>query len=106
MRRSRPPRCIRTRGKKGVPHPDPADPPRRRANERPGHGGMANDRPPGAGVVGRESGLLRLRVVDRSDRATLREFVRRMTWPTVLVYTDDWAAYDGLPGVARWHATV
>ena len=29
--------CIRTRGKKGVPHPDPADPPRRRANRRPGH---------------------------------------------------------------------
>jgi hypothetical protein len=40
---------------------------------------MANDRPPIAGVVGRESGLLRLRVVDRADGPTLREFVRRMT---------------------------
>ena len=95
-------------GENGVPHTDPADPPRRRANQRPGHGTMANDRPPVAGVVGRESGLLRLRVVDRADGPTLREFVRRMTWPTVLVYTDEWAAVrsparggpvarDGLP---------
>jgi transposase len=75
-----------------VPHTDPDDPPRRRANDRPGHGTMANDRPPIAGVVGRESGLLRLRVVDRADGPTLREFVRRRTWPTVLVYTDEWAA--------------
>jgi transposase len=67
---------------------------------------MANDRPPVAGVVGRESGLLRLRVVDRADGPTLRGFVRRMTWPTVLVDTDEWAAYDRLPEVARWHATV
>jgi transposase len=67
---------------------------------------MANDRPPIAGVVGRESGLLRLRVVDRADGPTLREFVRRRTWPTVLVYTDEWAAYDRLPELARWHATV
>ena len=29
-----------------------------------------------------------------------------MTWPTVLVYTDEWAAYDRLPELARWHATV
>jgi transposase len=67
---------------------------------------MDNDRPPVAGVVGRESGLLRLRVVDRADGPTLLEFVRRMTWPTVLVYTDEWAAYDRLPELARWHATV
>ena len=59
---------------------------------------MAKDRPvvgkdrPVVGVVGRDSGLLRLRVVDRADGPTLREFVRRKTWPTVLVYTDEWAA--------------
>jgi hypothetical protein len=67
---------------------------------------MANDRPPVAGVVGRGSGLLRLRVVDRADGPTLREFVRRMTGPTTLADTDEWAAYDRLPEVARWHATV
>jgi len=89
-----------------VPHPDPDDPPRRRAHGRPGHGTLANDRPPIAGVVGRESGLLRLRRVDRADGPTLREFVRRRTWPTVLVDTDAWAASDRLPELARWHATV
>ena len=34
--RWRPTRRTRTRGKKGVPHPDPDDPPRRRANKAPG----------------------------------------------------------------------
>ena len=76
------------RGKKGVPHRDPDDPPRRRGNQLPGHGSMANDRPPVAGVVGRGSGGLRLRVVEHSDGSTLQEFVRRMTWPLVMVYTD------------------
>ena len=67
---------------------------------------MANDRPPVAGVVGRDSGLLRLRVGDRADGPTLREFVRRRTWPRVMVDTDEWAAYDRLPEVGRPHATV
>jgi hypothetical protein len=42
----------------------------------------------------------------RADGPTLRAFVRQKTGPTVLVYTDQWAAYDWLPEVARWHATV
>jgi transposase len=67
---------------------------------------MAKDRPPVAGVVGRESGRLRLRVVDRADGPTPREVVRRRTGPTVLVSTDEWAASDRLPELARWHATV
>jgi transposase-like protein len=46
-------------GKKGVPHTDPEDPPRRRANARPGHGTWENDRPPVCGVAGRESGAIR-----------------------------------------------
>jgi transposase len=89
-----------------MPHTDPRGPPRRRANKRRGHGTMDNDRPPVAGVVGCQSGLLRLRVVDHADGPTFRAFVRRMTWPTGLVYTDEWAAYDRLPELARWHATV
>lgn len=46
-------------GEKGIPHPDPDDPPRRRANKRRGHGNFANDRPPVAGVAGRDTGQLR-----------------------------------------------
>ena len=48
------------RGKKGIQHADADDPPRRRANSRRGHGTFDTDRPPIAGVVGRESGEVRL----------------------------------------------
>jgi len=51
------------RGKNGKLHPDPADPPRKRANKRRGHGTYDNDRPPIVGTVGRASAQVRLRVV-------------------------------------------
>ena len=94
------------RGKKGVPHLDPEDPPRRRANKVPGHGTWENDRPPVCGVVGRESGELRLTVTERSDRETLERVVRRATWATVTVNTDEWGGYNGLPGTGRFRSTV
>jgi transposase-like protein len=93
-------------GEKGVPHTDPDDPPRRRANQRPGHGSFANDRPPVAGVVGRSSGQLRLEVVAHSDRATLEPLVVGATRPGATVNTDEWAAYAHLPERGRGHATV
>ena len=43
-------------GEKGEKHADPADPPRCRANDRPGQGTMDNDRSPVLGVVGRTTG--------------------------------------------------
>ena len=49
----KPTRCFRMRGKKGERHPDPDDPPRRRANKRRGHGTDENDRPPSIGTDGR-----------------------------------------------------
>jgi hypothetical protein len=42
-------------GEKNTPHPDPADPPRRRANKRQGQGTYANDRPPIINVVSRDT---------------------------------------------------
>src|SRR5437763_1971106 len=89
------------RGKKGIPHPDPEDPPRRRANKVRGHGTWENDRPPVCGVVGRECGRIRLTITERSDGGTLEAVVRRASWPMVVVNTDEWCGYNGLPAICR-----
>ncbi len=47
-------------GEKGILHPDPEDPPRKRANKTRGHGTWDTDRPPVLGIVGRESGQIQL----------------------------------------------
>ncbi len=93
-------------GEKGVPHLDPDDPPRRRANKRRGHGTFGNDRPPVAGVVGRQSGGLRLTVIAHADQATLQAGVERHTTKEATIYTDEWAGYGRLPETGRKHATV
>jgi transposase len=93
-------------GEKGVPHDDPDDPPRRRANKVKGHGTWENDRPPVCGVVGRESGQVRLRVAEPSDGETLRGVVGDATAPKAMVYPDEWGGYNGLTGMGRSHATV
>jgi transposase-like protein len=76
-------------GEKGRPHRDPDDPPRRRANRRPGHGSWDSDRPPICGVVGRARGAVRLTVAHRADAATLRTVVRRASWPMATVDTGE-----------------
>lgn len=93
-------------GEKGVPHEDPEDPPRRRANKTKGHGTMENDRPPVVGIVGRDSEKVRLEVVDNSDQKTLDPLVVNMTKPGTMVYTDEWSGYNHLPELGRGHATV
>jgi hypothetical protein len=47
-------------GEKGILHPNPEDPPRRRANKARGHGTWDTDRPPILGIVGRQSGQVHL----------------------------------------------
>ena len=89
-----------------MPHTDPADPPRRRANKARGHGTWDNDRPPVCGVVGRECGQVRLTVAAHTDGATLRGVVASGTRPGAMVYTDEWGGYSGLPALGRGHATV
>lgn len=85
---------FRMRGKKGREHLDPDDPPRRRANKRRGRGTYANDRPPVLGTVGRETGLIRLRVVKDTTMVTLTEHVHHFTRQDAHIYTDEYDSYN------------
>jgi transposase-like protein len=96
-------KCFRTRGKKSEYHPNPADPPRRRANKQVGHGTYDNDRPPVVGTVGRETSQVRLRVVHHTDRKTLEHHVHSFTLVGTQVYTDEWQGYNP---IIRPHSTV
>lgn len=102
-------------GTKGRPQRAPADPPRRRANQRKGHGTWDNDRPPIGGVVGRTSGQVRLRVLHHSSKAELRSLGEAATQPGSVVNTDEWRgqgwveesgrqrqAVNHSPGVREW----
>ena len=95
-----------TAGEKGLPHTDPDDPPRRRANKQRGHGPFDNDRPPVAGLVGRASEQIRLRVLKHSDRAELQPFVVGKTVVKGTVNTDEWRAYEHLPETGRERKAV
>jgi transposase len=77
---------------RGKRHPArrPSRPPRRRANRRRGHGTFANDRPPVAGVVGRESGEVRLDVIASAGGAELEEIVEGTSLEGTTVNTDEW----------------
>jgi transposase-like protein len=96
----------RNAGEKGLAHPDPDDPPRRRANERRGHGNFANDRPPVAGMAGRDSGRLRAPVVKRTDRATPEAFVSGSARPGAMIYSDELSSYAHLKELGLGHATA
>lgn len=95
-------RCFRMRGKKGERHPDPDDPPRRRANQRRGHGTYENDRPPIIGTVGRTSGQVRLQVIHHTDKPTLSQHLQSATRETSRVCTDDWRGYHQAPRQRQW----
>ena len=85
-------------GEKGIPHDDPADPPRPRdVRQRPAPSGW---------VVGRDSGEARLEVVDRADGATLEEVVQCATLEGTTVYTDEWRGYTGLASLRWGHVAV
>jgi transposase len=94
------------RGKKGLPHVDPRDPPRRRGNKIKGHGTWSNDRPPVLGVVGRQSGQIRLEAIRSSARSWIEPRVLAATQPDAWVYTDEWQAYNHLPEQGRRHSSV
>lgn len=97
--------CIRTRGKKGTPHLDPQDPPRRRANSRRGVGTFATDRPPIMSIISRTTGECRYWVLERTNHANCRHLIDE-TLPQaaqVWLYTDGSRAY---PGCYPQHASV
>lgn len=94
------------RGKKGVPHPNPDDPPRRRANKVRGHGTWDTDRPPVQGIIGRETGCVRFEVVRNSAREDLEPGLLKATQPGAVVNTDEWKAYNRIPEAGRVHVSV
>lgn len=96
--------CIRTLGKKSTPHRDPADPPRRRANKRTGHGTYANDRPPIIRIISRETGEQRWWVGDHADTCTCTGLIaENIPSDSTSLYTDEWQSYRGSHPA---HATV
>jgi transposase-like protein len=91
-------------GKKSDRHPDPADPPRRRANKRRGHGTFATDRPPIFSVVSRDTGEIRYVVCDQATKETCRAIVSTYVPPDgTIFYTDEWSGYHDIHPV---HSTV
>lgn len=86
----------RRRGKKGIEHSDPDDPPRSRAHSQRGRGTFAEDQPPILGAVGRESGQIRVQVVSDTSQSTLKKPLVRWTKAHTQLYTDAWQGYHDL----------
>jgi transposase len=94
----------RTPGKTSTPHRDPSGLPRRRANQRKGHGTSANDRPPIISVVSRETGEQRFGVGDDADRRTGHALItENLPAGSTRLYTDEWQSSRGSHPA---HATV
>jgi transposase len=87
-----------------LPHRDPSDPPRRRANQRKGHGTSANDRPPIISIISRETGEQRFWVGDHADRRTCHGLIsEHLPAGSTRLYTDEWQSDRGSHPA---HATV
>jgi transposase len=93
-----------TRGKKRPPHPDPADPPRRRAKKRKGRGTYANEPPPLISLISRATGGQRLWVWDHADQHTCSALLaENLPGDSAALSTDEWQGYRGSHPA---HATV
>ncbi len=55
---------------------------------------MENDRPPILGMVGRESGQIRLTVCENTQKATIQPQVETYSGQGTTLYTDENSAYD------------
>lgn len=84
-------------GEKGVPHRDPADPPRYRALQQRGRGTYDSDRPPIFKVVERETGRVSFFVEQHVNGPTCTAVVATAaTAQKSTVYTDEWSGYSPL----------
>lgn len=100
----RPTHGTRAPGNNSTPHPDPADPPRRRANKRNGHGTDANDRPPIISVISRETREPRCWVCEHADTRTGHALMADHVPPdSTRLSTDEWQRDHGSHAA---HATV
>lgn len=90
-------RSIRTRGKTSAPHLAPADPPRRRGNNRPGRGTYENDRPPVFQIISRASGEVRVIVCGTADKQTCQGLLLQLLPPGSILYSDELSGYQGWP---------
>ena len=93
-------------GEKGEVHAAASDPPRRRANKREGRGTMHNDRAPIVGIVGRQSGQIRLAVVADTQQATVQPLVEAATRPHATVYSGEAGSFAQIVQTGRVHLTV
>jgi ISXO2 transposase-like protein len=59
-----------------------------------------------AGVIGRDTGLAQLFVLEDVSSASLEGFVGRVTRPDVTLYGDEWGGYAWVAASGRGHATV
>jgi hypothetical protein len=86
--------CTRTQGKTSTPRRDPADPPRRRAKKRKGHGTSAHARPPIISIIARDTDAQRLWVGDHADRQTCHNLIAdHVPSGRTRLYTDEWQSY-------------
>ena len=88
------------RGKKGSPHLDPLDPPRRRANKQRGRGTYDNNRPAVVSVINRETGERRYWVVEHTARETT-ETTKSIIQPYIprngtILFTDEASNYTSV----------
>src|SRR4051794_16566302 len=103
---SSPTRCSKTSAKKGAVHSIASDPPRRRANKREGRGTMKNARASVVGVVGRETGQIRLAVVVDTQQTTIQPLVENATRSDATVYSDEAGSFAQIGRSGRVHLTV
>ena len=67
---------------------------------------MANDRPPVMGVVGRDSGQIRLEVCDDTTQDTIQPEVEAKTDEGTTLNTDESHAHNRVAASGRGHRTV